>query len=95
MLSKNNNFILQCHSFIDNGQIVYYRSCAWEEKDAQKDACLAKTLPFGHTIVTCETCVHDKCNDRLLCESNNSNDSMLTVALYDIMFICLMITLMI
>lgn len=73
--------------------MIYSRSCVWEERDAQKDACLSNAPPYGNRIEACETCLEDKCNSQLLVDSHDVSTHL--KALYEIMIICLVIVLII
>lgn len=93
LILNNKSLILQSRSFIDNGNIVYSRSCVWEERNAQKDACMSHSPPYGHTILACETCMEDNCNYKLI--SDDSDDSTYVLAFKELIFVCLAIVLII
>lgn len=71
--------------------MIYSRSCVWEERNAEKDACLSHSPPYGQRIESCETCSEDKCNYQLISDSHDGSTHL--VALYEILFICLVIVL--
>lgn len=73
--------------------MIYSRSCVWEERDAQKDACLSQSPPYGHRIEACETCIEDKCNYQLISDSHDVSTHL--IAMYKFMFICLVFVLII
>lgn len=71
--------------------MIYSRSCVWEERNADKDACFNHSPAYGHHIEACDTCLEDKCNYQLTADSHDVSTRL--IALYDMMFICLVIVL--
>ncbi|XP_037038117.1 uncharacterized protein LOC119075696 [Bradysia coprophila] len=74
-----------------DGDIFYERSCLWEERHAKEDACMSKSVRYGHQVEACETCLEDKCNYKFPADNGSTH----LKTLYHIVFILPVIVLII
>lgn len=91
LFDANKEIVFTFHYSTDSGNIVYSRSCVWEERDAKNDSCLSLSTPYGHRMEACETCTEDRCNYQLLADGGNGSTQF--AALCQTMFISLLVVL--